>query len=89
MLVAKPPGKKPKLVNCKPEDVWSALNKIGGFRDKKGSKHGKVEHIATGHCSTIPRHSPINRSLLQDFIDDYVIGKCGVSPDEIYAHLKC
>ncbi len=82
-------GQKPKLANCKPEDVWQALKKIGGFRDKRGTKHGKVEHVATGHCSEIPRHSPIKRGLLKDFVEDYLVGKCGLTEDQIYQHLRC
>lgn len=87
--MSKPKGDKPKLVSCTPEDVWAALNKLKGFKDKKGSKHAKVEHIATGHCSEIPRHSPIKRGLLKDFIEDYLVGKCGLTEEEIYKYLWC
>ena len=87
--MAKPSGSKPKLANCKPEDVWQVLKKIGGFKDKQGTRHNKVEHIATGHCSEIPRHSPINRALLKDFVEDYLVGKCGLSEEEVYKHLRC
>ena len=87
--MAKLSGDRPKLANCKPEDVWQALKKIGGFRDKDGTKHTKVEHIATGHCSEIPRHSPIKRGLLRDFIDDYLVKKCGLKESDIYKHLWC
>lgn len=87
--MAKSSGQKPKLANCKPEDVWQALKKIGGFVNKKGTKHGKVEHTATGRCSEIPRHSPIKRGLLKDFVEDYLIGKCGLTEDQVYEHLRC
>ena len=87
--MAKPSGSQPKLANCKPEDVWQALKKMGGFKDKEGTKHWKVEHIVTGHCSEIPRHSPINRALLKDFVEDHLVGKCGFSEAGVYKYLRC
>ena len=87
--MAKPSGRKPKLVNCKPEDVWQALRRIGGFIDKQGAKHSKVEHVATGHCSEIPRHSPIKQGLMKDFVEDYLVAKCGLTEAQVYEHLWC
>jgi len=87
--VAKKKGKRPPLVNCSPNDVWRALKKIGGFVEKAGSKHGKIEHTATKHCSEIPRHTPVNKHIMRDFVEDYLVGKCGLTEQQIYFHLWC
>ena len=88
--MAKPKGGKPKLAACTPDDVFNALNKLGGFSITfESSKHTKVTHVATGHASTIPRHSPVNRGLLKDFVEDFLVGKCGLTENEIYKHLWC
>lgn len=56
---------------------------------KPGTKHGKIEHMATGHCSEIPRHTPINKYLLRDFVEDYLVRKCGLTEEHVYSHLWC
>lgn len=88
--MVKPRGGKPKLAACTPDDVFGALNKLGGFIIKfESPKHTKVTHMATGEASTIPRHSPVNRGLLKDFVKDFLVGKCGLTEKEIYKYLWC
>ena len=83
-------GGKPKLTSCSPKDVLHALGKMGGFQIKEGSaKHIKVIHIKTGKPSTIPRHSKVNRYLLRDFGEDYLVKDLGYTEEEVYTHLWC
>ena len=78
------------MANCKPAEVFSALKKIGGFKIVfEGAKHTKVAHKKTGKSSTIPRHSPINRNLMKDFVEDYLVRDIGLTKEEIYKHLWC
>jgi hypothetical protein len=79
---------RPKLANCSPDDVVKTLKKLGGFLIKE-SKHIKIEHIKSGKCSTIPRGNPVNRNLLRDFVEDYLVKDLGYSEKEIYKHLWC
>jgi len=78
----------PKLVNCTPNDVIRALKKLGGFSVGE-SKHYIIKHIASGKKSTIPREKPINRNLLKDFVDDYLVKELGYSEEDIYKYLWC
>ena len=88
--MAKVKGGEPKLANCKPNDVFSALNKIGGFRIVfESAKHTKIVHIKSGKSSTIPRHSCINRHLMKGFVDDYLVKELGLTKEEIYRYLWC
>ncbi|MCR4311187.1 MAG: type II toxin-antitoxin system HicA family toxin [Candidatus Taylorbacteria bacterium] len=80
---------RPKLTSCSPSDVVRALRKLGGFIVKEGAKHIKVIHIGTGKSSTIPRHAKVNRYLLRDFVDDYLVRDVGLNEKEIYKHLWC
>jgi len=80
---------KPKLAACSPQDVFKALKKIGGFSFYEGKKHTKVVHAATGLSSTIPRHNIVNRNLLRDFVEDFLIRDVGLTEKEIYEHLWC
>lgn len=79
---------KPKLANCTPNNVLKALKKLGGFSIEE-SKHIIIKHIKSGKKSTIPRESPMNRHLLKDFIEDYLIKTLGYSEKEVYKHLWC
>jgi hypothetical protein len=88
--MAKPRGGKPRLAACTPDDVFGALKKLGGFEISfESAKHTKVTHILTGIASTIPRHSPVNRGLLKDFVEDFLVGKCSLKEEEIYTYLWC
>jgi len=78
---------KPKLANCSPEDVIKALNKLGAFMIIEGANHIKITNIKTSKSSTIPRHSPINRHLVQDFVEDYLVEGLGYLEKEIYKYL--
>lgn len=78
----------PKLVNCTPGDVIKALKKLGGFSVSE-SKHIIIIHIKTGKKSTIPRSKPVNRNLLKDFIEDYLVKELGYSEKDIYKHFWC
>ena len=81
---------KPKLANCFPKDVIKALKKLGGFLIKEGaSKHIKIKHIKSGKSSAIPRGCPIDRNLLRDFIEDYLVKNLGYSEKDIYKYLWC
>ncbi len=81
---------KPKLANCSPQKVFNALKKIGDFFVKKsGGKHTKITHLPTGKTSVIPRHNPIDRNLLKDFVEDYLVKELGYSEEEIYKYLWC
>lgn len=81
---------RPKLASCTPDDVFRTIDKLGGFRTQfQSAKHTKFVHIGTGHAATIPRHSPINRHLLKDFVEDFLVTKCGFTEDEVYEHLWC
>jgi hypothetical protein len=82
-------GNEPKLASCAPSDVFKALKKIGGFSFYEGAKHTKVIHMATGKSSTIPRHGIVNRHLLKDFVEDYLVKDIGLTKEEIYKHLWC
>ncbi len=80
---------KPKLVNCAPQDILKALKKLGGFSVNEGAKHIIVVHTASGRKSTIPRSKPINRNLLKDFVDDYLVKELRYLEEEIYRYLWC
>ena len=82
-------GDKPKLASCTPDDVFRALKKLGGFKFKNGAKHTKVIHIASSKTSTIPRQARVNRHLLRDFVEDYLVKDVGLKEDDIYKHLWC
>jgi predicted RNA binding protein YcfA (HicA-like mRNA interferase family) len=80
----------PKLANCMPQDVIKALKKLGGFSvDEAGSKHIIVKHTASGKKSTIPREKPVNKNLLRDFVEDYLVKELGYLEKDIYKHLWC
>ena len=88
--MAKPHGGKPKLAACTPDDVFGALKKLGAFELRfESAKHTKIVYIPSGAASTIPRHSPVNRNLLKDFVEDFLVAKCGFTEKEIYEHLWC
>ena len=78
----------PKLANCTPDDIIKALKKLGGFSINE-SKHIIIIHIKTGKKSTIPRAKPVNRNLLKDFIEDYLMKELGFSDKDIYKYLWC
>jgi len=80
---------KPKLVNCSPKDVFRALRKLGDFSIKEGSNHSVIIHNPSNKKSTIPRHTPIDRGLLKDFVKSYLMEELGYSKKEIYRHLWC
>lgn len=81
---------RPKLANCAPQDIIKALKKLGGFSlDEGAAKHISVKHIATGKKSTIPRAKPVNKHLLKDFVEDYLIRELGYSEKDIFKHLWC
>lgn len=82
-------GREPKLANCSSEDVFRALRKLGDFSIMQGAKHTVILHQSTKEKSTTPRSFPINRYLLKDFIEDYLIDKIGFSKTEIYKYLWC
>ncbi len=83
-------GNRPKLANCSPNDVFRALRKIGGLIiNTTSAKHVTVTHIQTGKKSTIPRSNPVNRHLLKDFIDEFLVKELGYTEEEIYKHLWC
>lgn len=79
---------KPKLTNCTPQDIMKTLKKLGGFFVVE-SKHYIIKHITTGKKSTIPRKKPINRNLLKDFIEDYLVKELNYKEKEIYKYLWC
>ncbi|MFH1170853.1 MAG: hypothetical protein V1704_04880 [Candidatus Vogelbacteria bacterium] len=88
--MAKPKGGKPKLTACTPEDVFGAIKKLGGFEIRfESAKHTKLIHIATNQAFTIPRHSPVNKHLLKDFVEKFLVGVCHLDEKEIYKHLWC
>ena len=88
--MVKPRGDKPKLAACTPEDVFSAIRKLGGFEIRfESAKHTKLIHLATSQTFTIPRHSPINKHLLRDFVEKFLVGVCHLEEKEIYKHLWC
>jgi len=78
----------PKLASCTSNDVIKALKKLGGFSVSE-SKHIIIIHIKTGKKSTIPRSKPVNRNLLKDFVEDYLVKELGYSKADIYKHLWC
>ena len=80
---------KPKLSNCSPKDVFKALKKLGGFEKMDGAKHTVMRHIESGKKSTIPRHNPVNKNLLKDFVEEYLVEELGFTEDEIYKYLWC
>lgn len=80
---------KPKLTNCTPQDIIKTLKKLGGFFVDEGAKHIIIIHTASGKKSTIPRTKPVNRNLLKDFVEDYLIKELGYSEKDIFKHLWC
>jgi len=80
---------KPKLVNCSSKDVRHALKKLGEFFITEGTKHIKITHKPTNKNSTLPRSSPINKHLMKDFVEDYLVKEIGYSEEEIYKYLWC
>lgn len=80
---------KPKLAQCTPDGVTKALKKLGGLKIEEGKKHTKITHIKTGKCSTIPRHGTVNRNLMKDFVEDFLVKELGYTEKEIYKYLWC
>ncbi|NQU84045.1 MAG: hypothetical protein HQ536_05035 [Parcubacteria group bacterium] len=80
---------KPKLANCSPRDVFKALRKLGDFKIKEGAKHSKIIYISSGKASVLPRHKIINKHLLKDFVEDYLVKELDYSEKEIYKYLRC
>jgi predicted RNA binding protein YcfA (HicA-like mRNA interferase family) len=80
---------KPKLSNCSVKDVSKTLKKLGGFEITNGSRHTIIKHIKSGKKSTIPRHNPIDKHLLRDFVDEYLVEEFGFTEDEVYKYLWC
>ena len=75
------------MADCSVSEVLRALKKLGGFSVSEGAKHIRVEF--QGKLSTVPRTTPVNRHLMKDFVEDYLVGSCGFSETEIYKHLWC
>lgn len=69
---------RPKLANCTPDDIIKTLKKLGGFFVEEGAKHIIIVHTTSGKKSTIPRTKPVNRNLLKDFVEDYLVKKLGI-----------
>ena len=80
---------KPKLASCSPNDVIKALHKLGDFSTSEGGRHTIIVHNPTGKKSTIPRHPKVNRYLLKDFVEDYLIKELRYSEEEVYQYLRC
>ena len=80
---------KPKLVNCAPQDIIKTLKKLGGFSLDEGAKHIIIIHISSGKKSTIPRAKPVNKHLLKDFVEDYLVKELGYLEEDIFKHLWC
>lgn len=80
---------KPKLANCSPKEVMRALKKMGEFFFREGKKHIIIIHESTNEQSALPRHSPINRYIMKDFVEDYLVKTIGYSEEEIYEFLWC
>ncbi len=80
---------KPKLVNCTPQDILKALKKLGGFSVNEGAKHIIIAHIISGKKSTIPRSKPVNKNLLKDFVEDYLVKELRYLEQEIFTYLWC
>ena len=80
---------EPKLNNCKPNDVFSLIEKLGDFEIKEGAKHTKIIHIATGQATMIPRCHKINRFLLKSVVEKYLISTLKYEREEIFKHLTC
>ena len=88
--MAKPKGGKPKLAACTPDDVFGAIDKLGGFEIIfESSKHTKIRHLASGHAFGIPRTSPVNKHMLRDFVEKFLVEKCGLKEANVYKHLWC
>jgi len=79
---------EPKLTSCTPKDVQKAVKKLGGFEIIEGARHTKMKH-SSGHCSTIPRHPKVNKHLLRDFVDKFLIDQLGFTKEIIFKHLWC
>lgn len=72
------------------DDIFKAVTKLGGFEIKfESAKHTKIVHIKTGKASVIPRHSPVNRNIVRDFVEDFLVRDLGFEEKEIYKHLWC
>lgn len=81
---------EPPLTNCKPKDVFRLFEKLGDFTIKEGAKHTKVTHTATGHMTTVPRHTKINRLLLKNgIIKKYLIATLEYKSEDIFKHISC
>lgn len=72
-----------------PDDVIKTLKKLGGFFVNEGAKHIIILHTVSGKKSTIPRTKPVNRNLLKDFIEDYLVKELGYSEKNIFKYLWC
>ncbi|MDP3770422.1 MAG: hypothetical protein Q8R40_05820 [bacterium] len=82
-------GNKPKLANCTPSDVFRALKKLGAFEIIEDGKHSKIVDIGSGRKSTIPRHNVVNRNLLKDFVEDFLVKQLGYTEKQVYKYLWC
>ena len=82
-------GYRRKINNCTPANVLSMFDRLGGFSTKECRRHTKVTHDKTSSATLVPRHSKINRHLLRDIIEEYLVAKLGFDEEEVYKNLKC
>lgn len=80
----------PKLNDCSPRDIEKALRKLGGFSMiQSGHKHVKFVHITTQKAWMIPRHTPLKKGLVWDFVRSYLQKEIKLTEKQIFGVLWC
>jgi hypothetical protein len=54
-----------------------------------GVKYTIIKHTESGKKSTLPRHNPVDKNLLKDFVEEYLVEELGILEKEIYKYLWC
>ena len=82
---------RPSLVNCKPNDIFNALKRLDArFACVSAGRHNfKIGHPLVKNPFPLPNRTPINRHVVNDIIDEILIGVLKLSEEEIYKELRC
>lgn len=81
---------RPSLTNCSPQEVCSALGRLGKFQCVGGGKHNiKIQHPDLETPFPLPNRIPLNRHVVKGIIDDILIGLLHIPEKDIYKELWC
>jgi len=80
---------KPSLKNCSPQEICSALGRLGEFRCVRGGKHIKIQHPKLTRPFPLPNRTPLNVYVVKGIVDDILIGILKIPEEKIYKEIWC